>query len=141
MLTETLPSAISLASAFCNTSTSALVWESAVLRSVFSSGSMGCSSSVVCSWITFISVGSTLAVLYCLAIILFALGGSTTGTSRCTPNAFFIDPLTSLYLGTFISAKDSNNTKKAINSVAISAKVAIHAGAPPPAQGGHFCGG
>ena len=77
-----------------------------------------------------IKVGSTFAFLYCSAIILFALGGSTTGTRRCTPKAFLNDPLTSLYFGTFISAKDKMSTKKAISSVAISANVAIQAGAP-----------
>ena len=70
-----------------------------------------------------------------MAIILSAVGGSTTGTCRCTPMLSFMDPLTSLNFGTFICAKERIKTKKAINNVAMSAKVAIQAGAPP-LQGG-----
>ena len=43
----------------------------------------------------------------------------------------FIEPLTSLNFGTFICAKERIKTKKAINRVAMSANVAIQAGAPP----------
>ena len=74
-------------------------------------------------------------------MILSAVGGSTTGTTRCTPMLSFIEPLTSLNLGTFICAKDSSSTKNAMSKVAISAKVAIQAGAPPPAHFGHSTGG
>ena len=66
---------------------------------------------------------------------IVVVGGSTTGTTRCTPMLSFIEPLTSLNLGTFICAKDSNSTKNAMSKVAISAKVAIQAGAP---AGGHL---
>ena len=74
-------------------------------------------------------------------MMLSAVGGSTTGTTRCTPMLSFIEPLTSLNFGTFICAKDNSSTKNAIRSVAMSAKVAIQAGAPPPAHLGHSTGG
>ena len=54
-------------------------------------------------------------------------------------NAFFKDPDICLNLGTLNSAKDKIKTKKAIRSVAISAKVAIHAGAPGGGHLGHSC--
>ena len=108
---------------------------------IFNSGSGGCSSSVVCSLIVLSAVGSTLACMNWSSIILSAVGGSTTGTTRCTPMLSFIEPLTSLNLGTFICAKDSSSTKNAMSKVAISAKVAIHAGAPPPPHFGHSTGG
>ena len=62
-------------------------------------------------------------------------GCSTIGTIFCTPNAFFNEPEICLNFGTLNSANERINTKKAINKVAISAKVAIHAGAP---TGGHL---
>jgi len=62
-------------------------------------------------------------------------GCSTIGTTFCTPKAFRSEPEICLNFGTLNSANDRISTKKAINSVAISAKVAIHAGAP---TGGHF---
>ena len=72
--------------------------------------------------------------------MLSAVGGSTTGTCLCTPIVSFMDPLTSLNFGTFICANERIKTKKAINNVAISAKVAIQAGAPP-LQGGQSSSG
>ena len=62
-------------------------------------------------------------------------GCSTIGIIRCTPKAFFNEPEICLNFGTLNSAKDRIRTKKAISSVAMSAKVAIQAGAP---TGGHF---
>ena len=67
--------------------------------------------------------------------ILRAIGIVTLGTIFSIPNACFSEPATCLNLGTSVSAKLNSKTKNAINSVAISAKVAIQAGAPPP---GHF---
>ena len=72
---------------------------------------------------------------------LRAVGIEIIGTTLFTPKAAFIEPAICLYLGTFISAKDSRSTKKAISNVAISAKVAIHAGAPPLGQAGQGFGG
>ena len=48
-------------------------------------------------------------------------------------------PLICLNFGTLNSAKDKISTKNAINSVAISAKVAIHAGAPFGGHSSHSC--
>ena len=70
---------------------------------------------------------------------LRAVGIEITGTTLFTPKAAFIEPAICLYLGTFISANDSSSTKNAINNVAISAKVAIQAGAPL-LQGGQASG-
>ena len=67
--------------------------------------------------------------------IVVPLGCSTIGTTRCTPKAFFSDPEICLNFGTLNSANDRIRTKNAIRSVAMSAKVAIQAGAP---TGGHF---
>ena len=62
-------------------------------------------------------------------------GCSTTGTILCTPKAFLSEPEICLNFGTLNSANDKIRTKKAIRRVAMSAKVAIQAGAP---VGGHF---
>ena len=67
---------------------------------------------------------------------LRAIGIVTLGTIFSIPKACFNEPATCLNLGTSVSAKLSNNTKKAISKVAMSAKVAIQAGAPPPAHFG-----
>ena len=62
------------------------------------------------------------------------------GTSRCKPKALDIEPDMSLLIeGESISVKDKISTKNAIKSVAISAKVAIQAGAPA-SQAGHSRG-
>src|SRR6056297_2531912 len=63
------------------------------------------------------------------------LGCWNTGCSRWMPKELRSDPATILNFGWLNSAKDRISTKNAINRVAISAKVAIHAGAP---GGGHF---
>ena len=68
-------------------------------------------------------------------ITVVPFGCSTTGTTFCTPNASRSEPEICLNFGTLNSANDRIKTKKAINNVAISANVAIHAGAP---GGGHF---
>ena len=68
-------------------------------------------------------------------ITVVPLGCSTTGTTFCTPNASRSEPEICLNLGTLNSAKERIRTKNAISNVAISAKVAIHAGAP---FGGHL---
>jgi len=86
-------------------------------------------------------VGSVIAGEKLRAMMLVPFGDSTTGTIRCTPNEFFSEPLICLNFGTFISANDKINTKNAINKVAMSAKVAIQAGAPTGGQSGqssHF---
>ena len=62
--------------------------------------------------------------------IVVPFGCSTTGITFCTPNEFLRLPDICLNFGTLNSAKDNISTKKAISSVAISAKVDIHAGAP-----------
>ena len=67
------------------------------------------------------------------------LGCSTTGTTLCIPNAFFKLPLICLNFGTLNSAKERIKTKNAIKRVAISAKVAIHAGAPLGGHSSHSC--
>ena len=85
-----------------------------------------------------IRVGSTLEVLKFCAMMFVPIGGSTLGTSLCTPKAFDIDPETSLNIeGSSISTKERISTKNAIKRVAISAKVAIHAGAIA-GHSGHF---
>jgi hypothetical protein len=78
----------------------------------------------------FMGVGCATVGEKCRATILCALGDSTTGIKRCTPNEFLSEPLICLNLGTFISANDKINTKNAMSSVAMSANVAIQAGAP-----------
>ena len=62
-------------------------------------------------------------------------GCSTTGTTFCTPKAFWSEPEICLNFGTLNSANDRISTKNAMSSVAMSANVAIQAGAP---TGGHF---
>ena len=71
---------------------------------------------------------------------LRAIGIVTFGTIFSIPKACLSDPATCLNLGTSVSAKLSNRTKKAISKVAMSANVAIQAGAPP-LQGGHSVSG
>ena len=71
--------------------------------------------------------------------IVVPFGGSTTGITLCIPKAFFMLPLICLNFGTLNSANERIKTKKAINSVAISAKVAIQAGAPLGGHSGHSC--
>ena len=88
-----------------------------------------------------ITVGAATAGVNSSLTRLRAVGIEIIGTTLFTPKAAFIEPAICLYLGTFISAKDSSSTKKAISSVAISAKVAIHAGAPPLGQAGQGGGG
>ena len=68
-------------------------------------------------------------------ITVVPFGCSTTGTTFCTPNASRSEPEICLNLGTLNSANDRMRTKNAIKSVAMSANVAIHAGAP---TGGHL---
>ena len=72
--------------------------------------------------------------------MLLALGMLIVGTTLLTPKAALRDPDICLYLGTLVSAKERISTKKAIRRVAISAKVAIHGGAPL-LQGGQGAGG
>ena len=60
--------------------------------------------------------------------MLVPIGINFASTSRCTPNAFAIDPAICLYFLRSISAKDSNSTKKHNMSDIMSAKVPIHAG-------------
>ena len=57
-------------------------------------------------------------------------GGSGLFKTFCIPNAWAILPATCSNLTTLISENDKINTKNAINKVAMSAKVAIHKGAP-----------
>ncbi len=110
------------------------------LSSVLITGS-GLRSSVVCCVTFSMGVGSVMAGEKFRAMMLVPFGDSTTGTIRCTPNEFFNEPLICLNLGTFISANDKINTKNAISKVAMSANVAIQAGAPTGGQSGqssHF---
>ena len=93
-------------------------------------------SSVVSCLSTCRGVGWATEGVKCCAIRLWALGGSTVGMMRWIPKEFFSEPLICLNLGTFISANDSSSTKKAMSSVARSAKVASQAGAPG-LHGGH----
>ena len=74
--------------------------------------------------------GSVFEVLKFLAMMFCAIGGSTLGTSLWTPNELDMEPETSLKIeGSSISVKDRIKTKKAISKVAMSANVAIQAGA------------
>ena len=57
-------------------------------------------------------------------------GSVISKLSAFTPRARFIDPEIALYLTTSISEKARSSTKKAMRRVTISAKVAIHCGAP-----------
>ena len=66
------------------------------------------------------------------------MGISSATTSRCTPNAIFMEAAICLNFSTSISEKESSSTKKHIKSDIRSANVPIHAGAP--AGGGLRCG-
>ncbi|CAI8199329.1 MAG: Uncharacterised protein [SAR116 cluster bacterium] len=90
--------------------------------------------SVVCCVMSWVTDGAGDGLKFSDSTVV-PFGCSTIGTTRCTPNAFFREPEICLNFGTLNSANDRMRTKKAISSVAISAKVAIHAGAP---TGGHF---
>ena len=69
-------------------------------------------------------------------MMLRAMGIVTFGTIFSIPNACLSEPATCLNFGTSVSAKLNSNTKNAMSRVAMSAKVAIQAGAPPPAHFG-----
>ena len=72
-----------------------------------------------------------------LTIMVSAIGIETLATTRLMPKASFSDPATCSNLGTLTLENDKISTKNAISSVAISANVAIHAGAPL-SHLGHF---
>ena len=90
--------------------------------------------SVVCCVISWVTDGDGDGLKFRDRIVV-PFGCSTIGMIRCTPKAFFSEPEICLNFGTLNSANDRIRTKKAISNVAISANVAIQAGAP---TGGHF---
>ena len=96
--------------------------------------SSGFCNSVVCWRSVSVTDGVGLGLKF-NEMTVVPFGCSTTGTTFCTPNASRSEPEICLNLGTLNSANDRIKTKKAIKSVAMSAKVAIHAGAP---TGGHL---
>ena len=99
---------------------------------------LGCCNSVV-SCLSVSDIEGLGFGLNSSAITVVPLGCSTTGTTFCTPKASFKEPEICLNFGTLNSANDKINTKKAIKSVAISANVAIQAGAPVGGHLGHSC--
>ena len=98
------------------------------------------SMSVVCCVISSVIEGAGDGLKFSDRIVV-PLGCSTIGTTRCTPKAFFREPEICLNFGTLNSANDRIRTKKAIRSVAMSAKVAIHGGAPTGGHLGHSSSG
>ena len=105
----------------------------------FSSGSSGCRLG---TWSAPgshpSSVGSTFAVLYCLAIIFSAVGCCSTVGNNFLHTELIVHRATDFFVLGHVHMREGEQQrrKNAINSVAISAKVAIHAGAPP-LHGGH----
>ena len=122
--------ALARSSADCSASP-ALPSSSLVL---FCNSTSGCSTLVVCCVIVSVTEGEGDGLKFRERIVV-PFGCSTVGITRWTPKAFFKEPEICLNLGTLNSAKDNIKTKKAIKRVAMSANVAIQAGAP---TGGHF---
>ena len=101
---------------------------------LFCTSSLGWLTWVVCWVILLVTEGDGEGLKFKDRIVV-PFGGSTTGVIRWTPNAFFNEPEICLNLGTLNSANERIRTKNAMRSVAMSANVAIHAGAP---TGGHL---
>ena len=76
------------------------------------------------------TVGAASDSVKVLTMRVSAMGIETLATTRLIPNASFNDPATCSNLGTLTLEKDKISTKNAMSRVAISANVAIHAGAP-----------
>ena len=76
-------------------------------------------------------------LLYWVAMIVLPTGASVLGLLRWTPNASLMVPSIIFVMdGSSISVNDRISTKNAISKVAMSANVAIQAGAPA-SQAGH----
>ena len=107
---------------------------------IFNSGSGGCSSSVVCSLMVLSAVGSTLACMNWSAMMLSAVGVPPPAPPLHAHAV--VHRTTDFFELRYVHLrKGQQQYKNAIRSVAMSAKVAIQAGAPPPAHLGHSTGG